>query len=311
MISTFVLSLGCELYDPASGEPDPSGEIHLSDANNYSFQGDLDGPTTPVAELEDVSFSWAELDFDLQCHDFDPVEDVDTVSLMVFPRLSETEVEEGLALDTLQQVDLGVYLEFNPGSDTDGVLSDFTFFGTEADIQEELVEGSGTWLVVLNTGTQVGVGSRMFAFLEPTAGETNDHVDILDGCSVLDHTVDLDALRPAPVLAEGPWEADWSELTTNGSGVEFFPQRVSRVDVGRYAGDLAQLEAEFLDLELVAEELYSMDHPGGTEADLSELVDEQGRAFEGFQGEGTWLLALRCGTCSNPAPLFLTVLDPS
>jgi hypothetical protein len=27
-------------------------------------------------------------------------------------------------------------------------------------------------------------------------------------------------------------------------------------------------------------------------------------------GDGMWILALRCSTCYNPAPVFLTILDP-
>ena len=47
----------------------------------------------------------------------------------------------------------------------------------------------------------------------------------------------------------------------------------------------------------------------------SEIVAEwtltrDGEPFTGFTGEGTWILALRCSTCSNPAPPFATVLLP-
>ena len=31
----------------------------------------------------------------------------------------------------------------------------------------------------------------------------------------------------------------------------------------------------------------------------------------GFTADGTWILGLTCSTCANPAPLFLTVLEPS
>ena len=71
----------------------------------------------------------------------------------------------------------------------------------------------------------------------------------------------------------------------------------------------AKLRA-FLELEELAAELYTMEHSGGLGSDLSELRDAQGRNFEGFSGEGTWLFSLRCETCANPAPLFLTVLLP-
>jgi len=309
MTSTLALSLACAPpHDPASGLPDPSGEVVLTDANNYDFRGDLDGPTVPLAEYADASLAWSGLVEDLQCHELDPVEDIDTAALMIFPLLSEEEVEVGLALDTLRQVDLGAYLEFQPGSSTTATLSDFTFFGTEADIWQDFDEGSGTWLVTLNTGVQVGAGSRMFVFLEPSPVSEDTHVEIAEGCGVLDSEADLEALRPAPVLEEGPWEVDWSAVTTNGSGVPFQANRVDEVSLARFDEEVSVLEQDFLDLEFLAAEHYRLEHPGGYSADLADLVDEQGRSFGGFGADGTWLLALRCGTCSNPAPLFLTAL---
>ena len=37
-----------------------------------------------------------------------------------------------------------------------------------------------------------------------------------------------------------------------------------------------------------------------------------GELFTGFdRGPGVWLLALMCSTCQNPAPILLTVLEPT
>ena len=35
-----------------------------------------------------------------------------------------------------------------------------------------------------------------------------------------------------------------------------------------------------------------------------------GKAFTGISTSGTWIVALRCGSCRNPAPWYLTVLKP-
>ena len=72
--------------------PDPSGLVPLTDANNYTYQGTLDAPSTPVKELADIRISWASLSTDLQCHDLDPVADIDNTVLLVFPYLSQEEV---------------------------------------------------------------------------------------------------------------------------------------------------------------------------------------------------------------------------
>ena len=47
---------------------------------------------------------------------------------------------------------------------------------------------------------------------------------------------------------------------------------------------------------------------GGSTAELGQLTDSKGVAFSGFDGAGTYVLALRCGSCPTPAPLFMTVL---
>jgi hypothetical protein len=44
--------------------------------------------------------------------------------------------------------------------------------------------------------------------------------------------------------------------------------------------------------------------------DFSSLKDKSGNKFSGIDGNGTWLLALQCGGCRNPAPLYLTIFKP-
>jgi hypothetical protein len=75
----------------------------------------------------------------------------------------------------------------------------------------------------------------------------------------------------------------------------------------------ADIQAKFFDLELMATSLWDLELAGGFTADLSQAKDRKtGAPFAGFgQGAGIWLLALICSTCSNPAPVILTVLDPS
>jgi len=279
----------------------------LIDANNYSYTGTLDGPRFELSELGDPLIDWSAVETDLQCHPLDPVKDIDNVQLLVFPYLSEEEVEQGLAEDTIEQVDLGVYLSIEPGDRTSVNLSEFTFFGTDADIEKVFTEGSGTWMVSFATGFDVGIGSRTLAFLHPSAKSVESAAVLdADGCSILDFEADLEALEPAAALAEGPWLLDWSKLTTNGQGGPFEHGDIDEIMVGRYEGQTAaSLEGQFLDLELIATELWTMPHIGGSAADLSEV-----KGFPGFTAEGAWVLALRCSTCPNPAPLFLTMIEP-
>lgn len=293
-------------------EADPSGAIPIVNANNYRFDGELDVPRFPLRALADVGVSWAGATEDVQCQALDPVGDIDNVSLLTFPHLSEAEVETGLAHDSLQQADSAVYLSWPPGSATDLHLSDLTFFGTPADIDQQFKEGTGQWLLLFATGETVGVGTRLLALLTPDDDETTTSVSLEPQCGTLDYEVDLEALVPVPVLRDGPWLLDWSRLTVNGMRNPFFPTKVSEVTVAWFAErTVPELEADFLDLPSLADRRWSMRHAFGTGDDLAQLTDvNDGSAFPGFTAEGTWVLALLCETCAVPAPLLLTVVAP-
>lgn len=314
MISTLVSLVACEQPTPdVSGPlkpPEESGEVLLADAHNYSFWGLLDGPSFTFEAQTDPVIRWDELDADLQCHDLDPVDDVDVVGLMVFPYLDELEVEEGLSYDTLSQVDMTIFLSVEPGDRTSVRLSEFTFDGTEVGPVDYFKVDSGTWAVVLTSGFQIGVGTRMLSFLNPMADGVDEEASMSDGCSVLEYEAELLELRDVPVLPGGPWEIDWSAVTEASYGGDFEPVKVTEIMLGHYDLPREEIEENFLDLELIADEMYTMEHPSGVTADLADLTDAAGNAFPGFSDDGTWLFALRCGQCSNPAPLFLTVMVP-
>ena len=137
-------------------------------------------------------------------------------------------------------------------------------------------------------------------------------VDVGDACGMLEVDVDVSSLQATPICDAGPWTFDWSGLTIDGQGQELISADVDMLMIGFYEGwSREDLESNFLDIEIEATKLYQADHPGGTRADLSQLVDEDGVAFDGLSGDGIWIFALRCSLCYNPAPLFLTVLEPT
>ena len=301
------------VYDTANPEAPRAGRtVTLGDANNFRYSGIISLPEIPIAPHTDVTFDWSALSMDMQCHGVDPVADIDNISVMVFPHLTVPEVEDGLTYDTLQQVDLGLYIEQLAEAQTSMPLSALTFYGTDPKILKFTRDGSGTWLVLLTSGTQLAVGTRALAFFTPTDGETNTEVPIGDSCDVLDFDADLESLTRVPVNVEGPWPVSWLEVTQNGQGSPFNAGKIDRIMLARYADlERADLQARFLDLELIADDMWIQDLPGGAAAELSELTHTRtGAPFSGFTTDGTWLLALRCTTCPNPAPLFLTALHP-
>lgn len=287
----------------------PTGDMVLTDANNYAYSGLLDAPSVTTAELTDIHFDWSRLTLDLQCHEVDPVKDIDNIALLAFPYLSEEEVEAGLSAGDLQQVDLGGYVSLEVGDRTDANLTELTFFGTDVDIEKLYAEGSATWLLLLTTGDTVGVGARTLLFLEPRADEDNTEAAFEDDCDILDFTADLTSLTPVRV-GPAPWSVAWGGLTTDGQGGSIELGNIDQLTLGVYPGQTPEdLAAAFLDLDRIAAGLWTWDVGGSTSLDLATPTAD-GTTFPGFDQDGTWILALRCTLCANPAPLFLTVIEP-
>ncbi|HEX7500572.1 MAG TPA: hypothetical protein VF524_09750, partial [Polyangia bacterium] len=80
--------------------------------------------------------------------------------------------------------------------------------------------------------------------------------------------------------------------------------------LGHYTQTPAQLEKQFLDIQLIATDLYEAGISIGTRIDFSTLTTSSGKAFSGIDTTGTWLVALQCGACRNPAPWYLSILKP-
>lgn len=285
--------------------------LALGDDHNYLFYGALEVPVAVTASATDATVCWDELVEDIQCHSLDPAEDIDVVGMVRFSSLSQEEVEAGLSNNDLQQSDMSGYVQFeNDAAGTCTTLSSMSFFGTPIDVPTEYTEDGGTYMMLLNTGKTLGVGARMLAFLQPDASSSETEVSVPTGCGVLDFTVDLASREQARVCEEGPYTVDWSAVTVDGQGNPFDAGQVDSLMLGFYEGaSVEDIEADFLDIELNATQLWSMDIEEGTSADLT-LASDGTSTFTGFEGEGVWLIALRCSRCYNPAPLLVAVLEP-
>ncbi len=79
--------------------------------------------------------------------------------------------------------------------------------------------------------------------------------------------------------------------------------------LARYSLTIEEMEQQYLDLELVAEEQYTAEIGGKGDFELTGGVDASGAAFTGFEGEGIWLLGLFSTYSSYPAPFFLGVVE--
>ena len=284
--------------------------IAFMDTNNYHYEGSIQIPEYTTVS-GDIQICWDTAVQDIQCHDMDPAEDIDLVSVIRFLHLSHDDIEAGLSNDDLQQADISGYVQWESDGSTCVDLSSLSLFGTPFDVGEEYNEEGGSFLLLLGSGTTVGVGTRLLGLLSPSSESDNTRVDIPSGCGALDFNADLQSLETIPICSEGPWNLDWTMVNTDGLGNDLASENIDNLLLGFYEGMTAEdLQDHFLDLELMATHLWELDLEGGTSADLSQATDGES-TFSGFEGDGVWVLALRCTRCSNPAPLFLTVLEPA
>ena len=130
------------------------------------------------------------------------------------------------------------------------------------------------------------------------------------------HDVDVQRRSPQPPAdgrprRHGRADAGFGDDEEERLGGTFIPTNIAHAIVGHYTQTATELETQFLDLETIAQTLYPMDIPYGTVLDFSMLMDKGGNAFKGIDSTGTWLVALVCTTCRNPAPWYLTILQPN
>jgi hypothetical protein len=285
--------------------------VYLEDANNFSYVGTVDAPSLDVASGQDLEICWDGLTEDIQCHDVDPAADIGILTLARFLNLTEPEIEQQISEDTLSTTALSGFLDYPvPAGETCAQLEDFTLEGTEVDLAEEFYEGGGTYLLLAGAGTEPGQGTLALMFLNPKEASDVTAVTMGSACDTLDFSVDLSSLTPVALPASGDsWVVDWGGLTVNGLGNPFEISKLDRLMLGYYPDyGLTDLEEHFLDLEIDADALWYLDIGGTFSADLAQATGDDG-AFAGFETSGTYVLALMCTTCQNPAPIFLTLVQ--
>jgi hypothetical protein len=294
----------------------PPGNILLQDLHNYSATGTLSIPTIETASAMDLDVCWNGITTDIQCHPVAPATELENVSLLRFLHLDEAAVELKLSSGELAQSEVDGYVEYMPtGGNTCMKLSQLSFFTTKIDLQTEYVESTDrTYMLLFTKGTKPGVGARSMVFVKPTATSTNTRVDAPTGCGILDFSADLSTATRLPMPAAAPWIIDWRSVTQDGQGNPLAYQSIDGVTIGFYENQRVEdIQANILDLELLATTMWEIKLTGGRTADLSKATKRgTGEPFPGFTSStpGVWMLALTCSACQNPAPLVLTIVEP-
>jgi hypothetical protein len=318
------LSAACSSEGDDDGTPTPPGgdpTIIVTDANQYTSDATLTIPTIETAAV-DVEFDWTAVTVDLQCNPVNPQADIRNISFLRFQGKTEEDIEEELTSSRLESSKVDRYWDHavSAGDPTKVKLSEFAQIGDDKiDVDQDFtIDSTRTYLVLVQTSTTFGVGTKSMAFVKPVADGGNS-VAIAPGCpGVLDFTAHLDKPKVAAPAA-GPWIADWDSLTKDGTGGEISLAGVDKLLVGFYPNMTpADIEDEFFDLETLANPMYELGLGTNRKADLKGAKKRMaggglGENFNGFtqSGTGTWLLALTCSSCPNPQPVALAILEPS
>jgi hypothetical protein len=293
--------------------------ITADPVNNYSFSSTLTFPPISVQPDTELTFGWAGVTTDFLGHPLDPMAGVDTVNLMLW-NLTQSDLETKLIADELLMRDLGVIATlYTENMLTEGALFDFTSVGMPITPDmilpyvnaENYPPDLNTYTVMIASGDVLGEGTRMIQGFKLDPASTNTHVEITDTSTHLEYTVNLqNHTRTNVPMGTGAVTIDWGDMTVNALGYEFIPTEITEALVAYYTEPVTDLEAQFLDLDLIAEGMWRGEIVSGTTVTLSNLTNESGQPFAGIDGNGTWIVALVCGSCRNPAPWYLSILAP-
>lgn len=317
-----LLGCGGDGSPSAGGEPAVcSANVVAAEKNDYAFSSSITFNPVNVAEMSNLTFDFSGLTRDFEGHALAPAADL-KMAIVMFWDLPLDQFESKLNADALFTSDLIVSPPLSlllPAGATEVKLYDFTINTTP--VTPDMINtyfdaklyppSSASFLVGVQSGTVLGRDLRMLQAFNLDASSSETVVPIRNDAMNLSYTVNLHDLAPTRVPAGTPeLTLDWSQMNTNGLGREFEHGYVTDAIVGHYAGTPAELEASFLDLDRIALATYRAPIAAGFTLDFTTLKDEQGAPFPGIDATGTWLVGLECGNCRNPAPWYMTILEP-
>jgi hypothetical protein len=299
-----------------------NGTIVANEMNDYLFSSALTLPVAHVKPMSNLTFDWSGVTRDFLGNAVNPTTDLSTILLLVF-ELPLATFEREACGDTLPPASLVVLpptftptggtasAPFYGGFSSGGVPVSAANFGQYLDASV-YPPSDTTFLIAAQTGATLGDDIRMMQAFQLDPASTNTTVNLTDSSTTLSYSADLHHLHPTGVPAgEAAMTLDWGSMKTNALGAAFDPTVISSAIVGHYDQTPDQLEAEFGDLRTIATHLYSASIVAGVTLDFTALADSTGNPFPGVDATGTWLVALICDNCRNPAPWYLTILEPA
>lgn len=305
------------------GGPACSGtSLKASEAHNYSFASTLTFPPITVAANSELTLDWEGVTQDFMKHPLDPKKDLKKILVLLW-KLPLASLEEKTNADTLLMKDLVTLpLEYAiEGSETSAKLFQFSNSGAP---NEEMIlsfldpdvypSEKYTYTLMASGSLELGEDTKMIQSFHLEKDKPETTVKLSASSTGLEWEAHLQNAQVTGIPAgQASITLDWTDMKTNALGNPFDPPSyITKVLIGHYDESVAELETKFLDIELIAKELYRGTIEEGTSMDFSALTLEtdSSKHFSGIDDTGTWLVALQCGACRNPAPWYLSVLKP-
>jgi hypothetical protein len=304
-----------------------NGTMVAAEANDYAFQSSIMLHAVKVKPMSDLMFEWGGVTKDFLGHSVDPVVDLSTIFVLLV-NLPVATLETQLDNDSFSTASVQITPppQFMPTGQTSASLYENFTSGGEmitADLAAPYFDpttwtpANSTFALVAETGPNLGTDIRMLQTFELDPSSTNTTVTLTNSSTTLQYHADLQSLHPTGVPAgTNALTLDWSQIQKNALGNDFgntanyATTSITSAIVGHYGQSLSQLETQFLDLQTIAEDLYTANIGYGNTLDFKTLMDSNGNSFSGITSDGTWLVGLICGACQNPAPWYLSVLKP-
>jgi len=309
----------------SSGSGGSSGscntKVTANESNDYQFSSTLMFPTINVKPKTNLTIDWGDLSKDFEMHSLNAKNDINQV-LFIDWQLKLPDLETSINNDEIGNNYEGLPLRFTPDSNTTSAkIYDFKL-ATGDSVDQSMIDqfldpsvspsSTHTFTVIAATGTMLGGGTRMIQSFVLDSSSSTDTVKIQNDSTMLKFTANLHDLSPTYIPSgQSGISLDWGHMKTNAMGRDFDTTQITHALVGKYSQSPSDLEGnQFLNLQMIDQELYEGDIDSGTVVDFSKLKDSSGKSFSGISGDGTWLVALICGMCHNPAPWYLTILKP-
>ena len=298
-----------------------TAKVTANESNDYQFSSTLMFPTIKVKPKTNLTIDWGDLSKDFEMHSLSAKSDINQV-LFIDWQLPLSDLETSINNDEIGNSYEGLPLKFVPdGNTTSAKVYDFGL-ATGGTVMQSDIDGfldtsvspssTHTFTAIAATGTMLGAGTRMIQSFVLDSSSSTDTVKITNDSTMLQFTANLHDLSPTYIPSgQSGITLDWGHMKKNAMGRDFDTTQITHALVGKYSQSPSDLEGnQFLNLQMIDQELYEGDIDSGTVVDFSKLKDSSGKSFSGISGDGTWLVALICGMCHNPAPWYLTILKP-